>query len=62
MAIHKFPISDTISVTPDGRTDVDMRKLLAKKHIQDMMREMRSKIRVVTRDSRGADPKLHPPG
>lgn len=35
--------SDTVTVTPDGRTIVDMAKLLAKKHIRDMIREMRAK-------------------
>lgn len=43
----KQKISDTVTVTPDGSTVVDMGKLFAKKHIQDMIREMRAKTRVV---------------
>jgi ABC-type sugar transport system ATPase subunit len=40
-------ISDTVTVTADGRTVVDITKLIAKEHIQKMIREMRSKTRVV---------------
>ena len=43
----KQKISDTVTVTPDGSLVVDIPKLLAKKHIQDMIREMRAKTRVV---------------
>ena len=49
-------ISDTVSVTPDGRTVVDVRRLFSKKHIQDMMREMRSKTRVVRSRSGRVEP------
>jgi hypothetical protein len=40
-------VSDTVTVTADGRTVVDITKLFAKKHIQDMIREMRAKTIVV---------------
>jgi hypothetical protein len=42
-------VSDTVTVTADGRTIVDMEKLMAKEHIRKMIREIRSKTRVVHR-------------
>ena len=44
--------SDTVTVTADGRTVVDIPKLLAKEHIQKMMREMRSKTRIASRPAK----------
>jgi hypothetical protein len=46
-------VSDTITVTADGRTVVDIPKLLAKEHIQKMIREMRSKTRIAFRPANG---------
>jgi hypothetical protein len=40
-------VSDTVTVRPDGSIVVDIPKLLAKKHIQDMIRQMRAKTRTV---------------
>jgi hypothetical protein len=39
--------SDTITITPDGRAVVDVRKLLAKPRMQEMIRAMRDKTRFV---------------
>lgn len=47
----KLAVSDTVHVTADGRTVVDVRKLLAKKHMQNAIREMRAKTRIVYRDA-----------
>lgn len=47
--LKKSPISDTVSVTPDGTIVVDAEKLLNKPHIRKMMREIRSKTRTVPR-------------
>ncbi len=47
MPAHKT-VSDTVTVTADGRTIVDITKLLAKKHIQEMIREMRGKTKRVS--------------
>jgi len=46
-------VSDTITVTADGRTVVDIPKLLAKEHIQKMIREMRSKTRIASKPANG---------
>jgi hypothetical protein len=40
-------VSDTVTVTSDGRTIVDIAKLLAKKHMREMIHEMRAKTRIV---------------
>ncbi len=45
----KLAVSDTINVTADGRTVVDVRKLFAKKHMQEAIRAMRAKTRIVQR-------------
>jgi hypothetical protein len=45
-------VSDTITVTADGRTIVDIPKLLAKEHIQKMIHEMRSKTRVTSKPAK----------
>ncbi len=45
----KLAVSDTVQVTADGRTVVDVRKLFAKKHMRDAIREMRAKTRTVAR-------------
>jgi predicted nucleic acid-binding Zn-ribbon protein len=37
-------ISDTVTVTRDGRTEVNIRELFKKKHITTMMEHMRSRI------------------
>jgi len=37
--------SDTITVTPDGRTIVDAQKLMKKEHIQAMLAEIRRKTK-----------------
>ena len=42
-------ISDTVSITSDGRAVVDVRKLLAKKHMQETIQAMRSKTTFVVR-------------
>ena len=46
MSNRKF--SDTITVTSEGRTVVDVRRLFAKKHMREMIHAMRSKTRIVT--------------
>jgi len=46
-------VSDTITVTADGRTVVDIPKLLAKEHIQKMIREMHSKTRIASKPANG---------
>lgn len=46
---RKLLLSDTVTVTPDGRTVVDTEKLLKKQHILDTMRAIRSKTRLVPR-------------
>lgn len=43
-----FPVahikgSDTVTVTPDGRTIVDVEKLMQKEHIRAMLSEIRRK-------------------
>jgi hypothetical protein len=48
---EKEPISDTVQVTSDGAIIVDAEKLLSKPHIKQMMRDIRSKTRVVFRKS-----------
>ena len=35
--------SDTITVTPDGRTIVDVQRLMQKQHIREMLEEIRRK-------------------
>ncbi len=40
-------LSDTISITSDGRAVVDVPRLLAKDRMQQMIREMRSKTTFV---------------
>ncbi len=45
----KLAISDTVHVTADGRTVVDVRKLFGKKHMQEAIRAMRAKTRIVPR-------------
>lgn len=40
-------VSDTVTVTPDGRTVVDITRLFAKEHIRAMIREMRAKTMIV---------------
>jgi hypothetical protein len=45
----KAAVSDTVHVTTDGRTIVDVRKLFGKKHMQDAIRAMRAKTRIVPR-------------
>jgi ABC-type sugar transport system ATPase subunit len=52
-AMPRKTISDTITVTADGRTIVDIPKLLAKEHIQKMIHEMRSKTRVASKPEKG---------
>jgi hypothetical protein len=37
------PASDTITVTPDGRTIVDAQKLMRKEHIRTMLADIRRK-------------------
>jgi hypothetical protein len=59
MPSQKF-VSDTVTVTSDGRTIVDITKLLAKKHMQDMIREMRAKTtNVPPRRQSKENPKHH---
>ena len=41
--------SDTVSVTPDGRILVDTSRLFQKKHIREMVKNMRSKTITVPR-------------
>jgi hypothetical protein len=45
-------VSDTVTVTADGRTVVNIEKLMAKEHIRKMISEMRSKTHVVHRKQR----------
>jgi hypothetical protein len=47
MAERKL-VSDTVTVTADGRTIVDIKKLIAKKHIQEMIGQMRAKTKIVS--------------
>lgn len=42
-------MSDTVSITSDGRAVVDVRKLLAKKHMQETIEAMRNKTTFVIR-------------
>ncbi len=42
-------VSDTVTVTHDGRTIVDMKKLFAKQHIREMMQRMSEKTVIVPR-------------
>jgi hypothetical protein len=39
--------SDTITVTPDGRTIVDIPRLLQKEHIKKAIEEMKAKTTIV---------------
>ncbi len=56
MPERKF-VSDTVTVTADGRTIVDIKRLIAKKHIQEMIGQMRSKTKIVSaRRYRTTDP------
>jgi hypothetical protein len=49
-------VSDTVTITADGRTVVDIARLLAKEHIRQMITQMRSKTTVVfTRNPRSRD-------
>ena len=48
IALDKLPISDTVTVTADGRTVVDAEKLFAKPHIQKMIREIKAKTRIIS--------------
>ena len=52
MPQRKVAISDTVSVTADGRTVVNVRKLMEKKHIRDMMRQIRAKTITMRRATR----------
>lgn len=47
-------LSDTVTVTADGRTIVDIPRLLRKKHIQDLMRRMEAKTVRVARPAPSA--------
>lgn len=49
-------MSDTVSITPDGRAVVDVRKLLAKKHMQETMQAMRNKTTIVVRRREASEP------
>ena len=49
MATHST-VSDTVTVTPDGKTVVDIHKLFAKKHIRDAMKQMRAKTKIIRRE------------
>ncbi len=49
--LQRSRVSDTVTVTSDGRTIVDVRKLLGKRHIQDAIRKMRAKTVIVARKS-----------
>ncbi len=52
--------SDTVTVTADGRTVVDIGKLFSKPHIQEMIQKMRSKTKVVAaRSYRTHTPELN---
>ncbi len=53
MAERNMAVSDTVTVTHDGRTVVDAKKLFAKPHVREMINKMRSKTRQVRRDSAG---------
>jgi hypothetical protein len=46
--------SDTVRVTTDGRTEVDIQKLFKKQHIRSLIDQMQSKIRYVQASSREA--------
>jgi hypothetical protein len=39
--------SDTVTVTPDGRTIVDIPRLLQKEHIKKAIEEMKAKTTIV---------------
>jgi hypothetical protein len=45
----KLAVSDTVHVTADGRTVVDVRKLFNKQHMREAIRQMRAKTRIVPR-------------
>lgn len=49
--MDKQRVSDTISVTTDGRSIVDPKKLLAKDHIRTAIREMQQKIAIASSKS-----------
>jgi hypothetical protein len=54
------PVSDTVTVTADGRTVVNVSKLLAKEHVQEMIRQMRAKTTIVRpRSQPNESPKHH---
>ena len=48
-------ISDTVSITSDGRAVVDVRKLLGKKHMQETIQSLRNKTTFVTRRRESAE-------
>jgi hypothetical protein len=50
----KFVLSDTVEVTREGRTSVDVNKLLAKPEMQKLIKEMREKT---TDESHKAGPR-----
>ena len=52
-------VSDTVTVTADGRTIVDITKLLAKKHMRDMIHEMRAKTTTVSPRRRSKESPTH---
>ena len=47
MTATKTAISDTVTFTADGRTVVDVGRLLGKQHMREAIRQMRSKTRIV---------------
>ena len=51
MADKHPDMSDTFTVTSNGQVVVDMQKVFAKPHIQQMLREMRAKVRRVPKGS-----------
>jgi hypothetical protein len=42
-----FEVSDTVTVTVDGRAIIDVRKLFAKKHVKDKLRRLQDKVVIV---------------
>ena len=45
---QRKPVSDTIRVKSDGSIVVDIRRLLAKEHMRETIKQMRSKTKVVS--------------
>lgn len=43
--LKNMAVSDTVTVTPDGRTVVDVRKLFSKPHMQNAFKLIRAKTR-----------------